>query len=149
MRNYKDETIAKLCAIINCLDDNGALLTDECIDYKNIMADYAAEYATEEVLDEVIPSDCSYYANCYIIRCREDGEVMVKAYDKEKSEVMMREVSKLICFSDCDDTWEVIKIVYHGREVEYNGWQPGMVMSYDYAGTDDEAWSGCFPEYDH
>jgi hypothetical protein len=24
-----------------------------------------------------------------------------------------------------------------------------MVMSYDYAGTDDEAWSGCFPAWDH
>lgn len=149
MRDYKDETIAKLCQIINYLDDNYCLTADDIAEYKNIMADYAAEYATEELLDEVLPSDCAYYSNCYILRCREDGEVAIKAYDKEKSEVMMREVSKLICFSDCDDTWEVIKIVYHGREVEYNGWQPGMVMSYDYAGTDDEAWSGCFTEWDH
>jgi hypothetical protein len=24
-----------------------------------------------------------------------------------------------------------------------------MVMSYDYAGTDDEAWSGVFEQWDH
>ena len=149
MRNYKDETITKLCQIINYLDDNYCLTEEDVAEYKTVMADYAAEYATEEVLDEVIPSDCSYYNNCYILRCREDGEVMVKAYDKEKSEVMMRNVSKLICFSDCDDTWEVIKIVYHGREVEYAGWRPCMEMAYYYAESGDPAWKEFFPSWDH
>jgi hypothetical protein len=113
------------------------------------MADYAAEKATEEILDKCLPDGYAYYSNCYILRSREDGEIIVKSYDKEKSEVMMRDVSKQICFSDCDDTYEVIAIVYHGREVEYNGWQPGMVMSYDFAGTDDLAWSGVFEQWDH
>jgi hypothetical protein len=149
MRDYKDEIIEKLCGMLNCLEDNGCLLEEDKIEYRNIMEEYASNKMTENMLDEVLPDGYAYYSNCYILRSREDGEIIVKSYDKEKSEVMMRDVSKQICFSDCDDTYEVIKIVYHGREVEYNGWQPGMVMSYDFAGTDDLAWEESFPQYDH
>jgi hypothetical protein len=149
MKNYKDETIAKLCQLINYLDDCGCLTEDDTKLCREIMADYAAEKATEEILDKCLPDGYAYYSNCYILRSREDGEIIVKSYDKEKSEVMMRDVSKQICFSDCDDTYEVIEIVYHGREVEYNGWQPGMVMSYDFKDTGDEAWSGVFEQWNH
>lgn len=89
------------------------------------------------------------YSNCYILRDREDGEVIVKSYDKDKADTMMRDVSKVICFSDCDDTFEVIKIVYHGREVEYAGWRPGMEMAYYYAESGDLAWKEFFPAWDH
>lgn len=89
------------------------------------------------------------YKNAYILLDREDGEVIVKAYEECEDNKMMRDVSKHICFSDCDDTYEVIKIVYHGREVEYNGWQPGMVMTYSFKETGDEAWSGVFEQWDH
>ena len=131
MKNYKDETIAKLCQIINCLDDNYCLTAEDMAEYKAIMADYAAEKATEDILDKCLPDGYAYYSNCYILRNTEDGEIVTKNYDSDMSEVMMRDVSKHICFSDCDDTYEVIKIVYHGREVIYTGWQPGMVMSYN------------------
>ena len=149
MRDYKDEIIEKLCGMLNYLEDNGCLLEEDKAEYRNTMEEYASNKMTENMLDEVLPDGYAHYSNCYILRDIEDGEVVIKGYDNDKSEVMMRDVSKHICFADCDDTWEVIRIVYHGREVEYNGWQPGMVMSYDYAGTDDEAWSGCFPEWDH
>ena len=91
----------------------------------------------------------SKYKNAYILRDREDGEIIVKTYAEEDSSKMMRDVSKVICFSDCDDTFEVIKIVYHGREVEYAGWRPGMEMIYYFTATGDLAWSGCFPHWDH
>lgn len=149
MKNYKDETIAKLCQIINCLDDNYCLTADDVAEYKAIMADYAAEKATEEILDKCLPDGYAYSSNCYILRSREDGEIIVKSYDKEKSEEMMRDVSKQICFSDCDDTYEVIKIVYHGREVEYDGWQPGMLMQYYFEVTGELAWEQSFPQWDH
>lgn len=149
MKNYKDEIIAKLCQIINYLDDNYCLTAEDVAEYKAVMADYAAEKATEEILDKCLPDGCAYYSNCYILRSREDGEIIVKSYDKEKSEVMMRDVSKHICFSDCDDTYEVIKIVYQGREITYDGWKPGMVMTYSFKDTGDEAWSGVFEQYDH
>ena len=149
MRNYKDEIIEKLCGMLNCLYNNGCLLEEDKAEYHNIMEEYASNKMTENMLDEVLPDGYAHYSNCYILRSREDGEVIVKSYDKEKSEVMMRDVSKRICFSDCGDTFEVIKIVYMGREVEYTGWQPGMVMSYEYSATGDEAWSGCFPQWNH
>ena len=149
MRDYKDEMIEKLFGMLSNLEAKGCLHEENKIEYRNIMEEYASNKMTEEFLDEVLPDGYAHYSNCYILRNTEDGEIFIKGYDNDKSEVMMRDVSKHICFADCDGTWEVIKIVYHGREVRYNGWQPGMVMSYDYAGTDDEAWSGCFPEWDH
>lgn len=149
MKNYKDIAISKLCQLINHLDDCGCLTEDDTKLCREIMTDYAAEKATEEILDKCLPDGYAYYSNCYILRSREDGEIIVKSYDKEKSSEMMRDVSKQICFSDCDDTYEVIKIVYHGREVEYDGWQPGMVMSYSFKETGDEAWTGVFENWDH
>lgn len=149
MKNYKDETIAKLCQIINCLDDYGCLTDDEVAEYKAIMADYAADKSTEDILDKCLPDGYACYSNCYILRSREDGEIIVKSYDKEKSEVMMRDVSKQICFSDCDDIYDVIKIIYQGREVEYDGWRPRMVMTYFFKDTGNEAWSGVFEQWDH
>ena len=149
MMNYKDETIAKLCQLINYLDDCGCLTEDDTKLCREIMADYAAEKATEEILDKCLPDGYAYYSNCYILRSREDGEIIVKSYDKEKSEVMMRDVSKQICFSDCDDTFEVIGIVYHGREVEYGGWRPGMLMQYFFTKTGDLAWEESFPQWNN
>ena len=89
------------------------------------------------------------YKNAFLLLDREDGEVIVNAYEDYEDNMMMREVSKHICFSDCDDTFMVIKIIYHGREVEYDGWRPGMVMSYSYKETGDVAWEVSFPQYDH
>lgn len=89
------------------------------------------------------------YWNAYILRDHEDGEIIVKAFTNEESEQMMCDVSKHICFSDCDDTFEVIKIIYHGREVEYVGWQPGMLYEYRYVETRDSAWARKFEHWDH
>ena len=89
------------------------------------------------------------YWNAYILRDNEDGEIIIKAFTNEESEQMMCDVSKHICFSDCDDTFEVIKIIYHGREVEYGGWCPGMLMQYYFKVTGDLAWERSFPQWDH
>lgn len=143
MKNYKDETIKKLCQIINYLDDCGCLTDEDMAEYQAVMARYSAKLQIEEVRDNV------HYKNAYILRDTEDGEIIVKSYDNEKSEKMMRDVSKHICFSDCDGTYEVIKIVYHGREVEYAGWLPNMVFRYDYVDTGDVAWAETHQEWDH
>ena len=89
------------------------------------------------------------YSNCYILRDREDGEVIVYTFPTDEADTMMRDVSKVICFADCDDTYEVIKIVYHGREVEYGGWCPGMLMQYYFEATGNLAWEESFPQWDH
>ena len=85
----------------------------------------------------------------YTLQDRYDGEVIVKCFESEEKDIMMREVSKHICFSDCDDTFVVTNIIYHGREIEYDGWRPGMVMSYSYKETGDLAWEEAFPHWDH
>lgn len=89
------------------------------------------------------------FKNAYLLLDREDGEVIVKAYEEHEDNMMMREVSKHICFSDCDDTFEVIKIVYKGREVEYAGWKPGMVMEFNDKETGILAWGCCRPDWEH
>ena len=77
------------------------------------------------------------------------GEVTIKAYDADKQNTMMRDVSSLICFSDCDDTFWVVKIIFNGREVEYVGWMPQMRYRYRYVDTGDLAWEQSFPQWDH
>lgn len=149
MRDYKDEIIEKLFGMLSNLEAKDCLSKENKVEYRNIMEEYASNKMTEELLDEVLPDGYAYYSNCYILHNVEDGEVITKAYDNDMSEVMMREVSKQICFSDCDDTWRIIKIVYHGREVEYAGWRPGMEMAYYYSESGDLAWKEFFPQYDH
>ena len=142
---------ADLCGIFDGISDE----FDE--DSENLEAIAAVEKNLELLMDayeEALyirkdPAKYTSYKNCVILRDKEDGEVTVKSYGDDDADAMMREVSKVICFSDCDDMWDVIKIVYMGREVEYTGWQPGMVMSYEYVETGDEAWYGCFPQWDH
>ena len=87
--------------------------------------------------------------NFVVLRNTEDGEVWVRNYDEDMDDAMMREVSKVICFSDCDDWLEILMVVYHGREVKYVGWQPGMVYEFVYKETGDVAWTGCFPNFEH
>ena len=79
----------------------------------------------------------------------EEGESVVrKEYQKGHEREMMRLVVKMICMSDLTD--EVItKIVYEGREIEYIGWRPGMYIAFRYVGTDEIAFEGWYPEYDH
>lgn len=85
--------------------------------------------------------------NALVLRDREDGEVTIRTYINK--DVMMRDVSRIYCFSDCYDDTEVLSIIYNGREVYYTGWQPGMVFEYKFVATKDEAWSGCYPNWDH
>lgn len=148
MKDYKDRTIKKLMKIIDRVDDAGDLLDEEVQAYDKAIEEYL-DGREEELLALTKKEPYESYSNCVILRDTEDGEITVKAYSDDQAGKMMYDVSRAICFSDCDDTYEIIKIVYRGREVEYNGWMPGMVMSYSFKETGDEAWSGCFPQWDH
>ena len=148
MKDYKDTTIKELCKIINCLSDAGCMRDEDEQEYIDILNRYSDQYEAE-LLTNKEPTKYASYKNCVILRDKEDGEITIKSYSDDDADVMMCDISKVICFSDCADMWDVIKIVYMGQEVEYTGWQPGMVMSYEYTETGDEAWSGCFPQWDH
>ena len=148
MKDYKDTTIKELCKIINCLSDAGCMRDEDEQEYIDILNRYSDQYEAE-LLTNKEPTQYTSYKNCVILRDKENGEITIKSYSDDDADVMMCDISKVICFSDCDDMWDVIKIVYMGQEVEYTGWQPGMVMSYEYTETGDEAWSGCFPQWNH
>ena len=77
----------------------------------------------------------------------EDSGPYTKKFTLENCEMMMYQVAKMICFSDCSDE-RVTKIVYRGREIEYSGWQPGMVMEF-VDSNGEVAWGGCFEQWDH
>ena len=57
-----------------------------------------------------------------------------------------REVSHKIAFGDLDCT-EVDAICLNGRKVEYVGWQPNMLFTYEINGM--SIWEASFPEWDH
>lgn len=85
---------------------------------------------------EVCDDDCGHEETC------------VQGYWSGTSEgKFFYDVSKMICFSDCEPR-DVVKIVWHNKEVYYRGWQPGMLFEYE----DDDGqvvWFGRFPEWDH
>lgn len=148
MKNYKDTTIKELCAIINRLSDTGCMLDEEEQEYIAILNRYSDQYEAE-LLASKETTPYTSFSNCVVLKNREDGEVTVKAYEDDKQNTMMRDVSSLICFSDCDDTFEVVKIIFNGREVEYVGWMPLMRYRYRYVDTGDIAWEQSFMQWDH
>lgn len=91
----------------------------------------------------------TYYKDCFILRDRDDGEILIKAYDGSERDKMMVDISQHICFEDCDDTFAIVAIYYRGRQIEYTGWQPNMLLQYEYVETGDLAWEGSFPQWDH
>lgn len=148
MKNYKDATIKELCKIINHLSDTGCMLDEEEQGYIAILNKYSDQYEAELLeTKEVLPY--TSFSDCVILKDREDGEITVKAYTEDKRDQMMHDVSQLICFSDCDDTFEIVKIVYKGREVEYVGWMPLMRYRYRYTDTGDVAWERSYMQWDH
>lgn len=62
---------------------------------------------------------------------------------------MFRSISKIICFDDLDDTYEVVDIFCEGRKVKYVGWQPAMHFEYRFTDNNELAWEGWFEHWDH
>ena len=84
------------------------------------------------------------------LRDRNDGEVQVRHFDDtdEGLSEMLTLASKIYCFSDCDDTWEIIDIVYKNMDLYYVGWKPGMV--FEYVNADGKTvWERAFESWDH
>ena len=148
MKDYKDTTIEELCNIINCLSDAGCMLDEDEQEYTDILNRYSDQYEAE-LLTNKEATHYTSFSNCVILKNREDGEITVKAYEDDKQDIMMRDVSSLICFSDCDDTFEIVKIIFNGREVRYVGWMPLMRYRYRYVDTDDIAWEQSFMQWNH
>ena len=58
-------------------------------------------------------------------------------------------ISKIYCFDDIDNTYEVVAIFCKGFKVEYVGWQPAMHYEYKIVGTNTTVWEGWFENWEH
>ena len=75
-----------------------------------------------------------------------DGLLDVHAFDD--SDELFAFVSKMICFSDCDDHAEIVQIVHAGKEVHYGGWKEGMHYTF-YDEDNNLVYENWFPQWDH
>jgi hypothetical protein len=62
---------------------------------------------------------------------------------------MFCEISKIYCFDDIDDTYQVIDIFVNGHRVEYDGWLPAMHYVYRLVDNREIAWEGWFENWEH
>ena len=67
---------------------------------------------------------------------------------RDKNE-MFRVISKILCFGDIDDTYEVGKIFLNVIEVIWVGWEPKMLYRFVYKDTGEIAWENYFPHWEH
>lgn len=85
------------------------------------------------------------------LRDRETGEISVRHFDEDEDglNALCTFVSKIYCFNDCDDTYEIEEIIYRNRAIRYMGWKPNMEFEFRYSDIDEVVWEGCFPDWDH
>ena len=79
---------------------------------------------------------------------RETGEVVMKYFEKGDVGALCYKASQFYAWSDCDDTYRIDEIMCDGRELEYIGWQPGMLFEF----VDDDGtivYSAKFMCWDH
>ena len=140
-----DKIRENICGIFDGIADE----FDEDSDMYQSIADVEQDLdaLAESLAEGEIDENINYYEYTIYDFDEEDDIVIHKTYTREESEKMMRIVSKTLAFSDCSDE-RITKIVYHGRELNYTGWQPGMV--YEYVDSNGVVMlSASFPEWDH
>lgn len=85
--------------------------------------------------------------NYLIMRDPFDGEAITHRYHSKEETLFT--AAKHICFSDCDETYRLEKIVVCGREVVYAGWQPAMLYEFVDKETGEVIYSRQFLHWDH
>lgn len=104
------------------------------------------EDTVEPVSDDTEP-DLTLGGESYIdVYCGDGG--YRQSFGKDVGyDTFFTSASKIICFSDCSDE-RIDRMVFHGQEVFYDGWQPGMVFSF-HDNTGKNIWQGQFSEWEH
>ena len=62
---------------------------------------------------------------------RETGEVVMKYFEKGDVGALCYKAAQYYAWADCDDTYRIEEIMCDGRELEYVGWQPGMLFEFE------------------
>ena len=154
MRDYKDETIEKLCGILDCLEDCGCMTEDDVKLYRKVINEYQATQDHELMgSTDFGPHSHNGYASyiCYSI-LNDQGECVIEyayyADDPKSGDTLLRHAAEMICFGDCSD--EIVEaIVVQGWKVEYVGWQPNMLFEFRDQVTGEIIWSEYFPKWEH
>lgn len=154
MRDYKDETIEKLCKMLSYLDDCGCMTEDDVKLYHEIMTDYSAKKTTEETDSNTFgPHSHEGFTSYIAYSILNDEGVRELNYvhyadDPHSADHQLRDAAEMICFSDCSD--EIVEaIVIQGYKVDYVGWQPGMLYEFRDQMSGEIIWSERFPQWDH
>lgn len=145
---YKDTTIEQLCNLINCLEDNGVLTPDESIAYRDIMSDYLSHKSKELQESQTLIPDMRRSSIVYHEAGEEEESVIEFLGDEAEPGYVLHRASNMICFDDCTDI-RVDKIVVLGREVEYVGWQPGMLYEFRDVESGEIVFSRYYEQWDH
>ena len=79
---------------------------------------------------------------------RETGDIVMKYFEKGDVGALCYKASQFYAWADCDDTYRIDEIMCDGRELEYVGWQPGMLFEFE---SEDGGivYSAEFPQWDH
>ena len=90
-----------------------------------------------------------YDENTYIkLRNRNTGEIEYRYFEQGDIGALCYKASQFYAWSDCDDTYEIVEIMYDGREIYYVGWQQGML--FEFVSEDGGlVYSAEFPEWNH
>lgn len=154
MKDYKNETIEKLCAILNCLEDCGCLLGEEKDEYHAVMNEYQRMQVVERTDFNTFGSySHEGFASYIAYSILNDEGVRELNYvhyadDPHSADRQLRDAAEMICFSDCSD--EIVEaIVIQGYKINYVGWQPGMLFEFCDQESGEIVWSERFPQWDH
>lgn len=154
MRDYKDETIEKLCSILNCLEDCGCMTEDDVTLYHELMVAYSAEKAAEETdfnaFGPYSHKGFASYIAYSILNDKGERELNYVHYadDPHSADHQLRDAAKMICFSDWSH--EIVKdIVIQGYKIEYVGWQSDMLFEFRDQESGEIVWSESFPQWEH
>ena len=154
MKDYKDETIEKLCTILNILEDFDCLLGEEENKYHAAMDEYQKMRAAEETdfnaFGPYSHKGFASYIAYSILNDKGERELNYVHYadDPLSSDRQLRDAAKMICFSDWSH--EIVKdIVIQGYKVEYVGWQSDMLFEFRDQESGEIIWSKSFPQWEH
>jgi hypothetical protein len=86
---------------------------------------------------------------CIILIERETGERTHKYFEKGDVGALCHTAAKFYAFDDLDDTYRIDSIWCDGKELEYMGWQPGMLFEFREVDTGEIVYSASFECWDH
>jgi hypothetical protein len=130
MNLTKHEQLELIRRIENMVSNLGDYLYPEKDAHANRQID-----CIENALDVLKQS--FYDENTYIkYRDRDTGEIECRYFEQGDIGALCYKASQFYAWSDCDDTYEIVEIMYDGEALFYKGWQPNMLFEfYDCNGT--------------